>query len=48
MDKKNEFKIDSSVAIIMATSRAMKKVEKGSVYDNLSLEDMRRKLRGEI
>lgn len=46
--EKNEYKIDSTVAIIMSVSRAMKKVDKGSVYDNLSLEDMRKKLRGEI
>jgi len=46
--EKNEYKIDSTVAIIMSVSRAMKKVDKGSVYDGLSLEDMRKKLRGEL
>lgn len=46
--EKTEFKIDAPVSLIMAVSRAMKKKEMGSVYDNLSLEDMRKKLRGEI
>lgn len=46
--EKNEFKIDGPVSLIMAISRAMKKVETGSVYDGLSKEDMRRKLRGEL
>jgi len=34
--------------MIMSVSRAMKHVETGSVYDGLSKEDMRRKLRGEL
>lgn len=46
--EKNEFKIDSSICIVMATSRAMKSVETGSVFDNLSQEDIRKKLRGEL
>jgi phage terminase large subunit-like protein len=46
--EKAEFKIDAPVSLIMATSRAMKKKEIGSVYDGLSLEDMRKKLRGEL
>jgi phage terminase large subunit-like protein len=46
--EKNEFKIDAVVALIMAVSRAMKAVETGSVYDGLSKEDMRKKLRGEL
>jgi len=45
---KNEFKIDGPVAMIMSVSRAMKHVETGSVYDGLSKENMRRKLRGEL
>jgi len=46
--EKNEFKIDGPVAMIMSVSRAMKHVETGSVYDNLSKEDMRKRLRGEL
>jgi phage terminase large subunit-like protein len=46
--EKAEFKIDVCVALIMAVSRAMKAVETGSVYDGLSKEDMRKKLRGEL
>jgi phage terminase large subunit-like protein len=46
--EKAEFKIDGPVSLIMAVSRAMKKKEMGSVYDGLSLDDMRKKLRGEI
>jgi len=46
--EKDSFKIDGPVGLIMAVSRAMKKVDAGSVYDGLSKEDMRKKLRGEI
>jgi phage terminase large subunit-like protein len=46
--EKNEFKINACVALIMAVSRAMKSVETGSVFDGLSQEDIRKKLRGEL
>jgi phage terminase large subunit-like protein len=46
--EKNEFKIDGPVSIIMCVSRAMKHVEARSVYDGLSKEDLKRKLRGEM
>jgi phage terminase large subunit-like protein len=46
--EKNEFKIDFAVALIMAIARAMKSVETGSVFDGLSQEDIRKRLRGEI
>jgi len=46
--ERSEFKIDVVVALIMAVSRAMKSVESGSVFDGLSQEDIRRRLRGEI
>jgi len=45
--EKNEFKIDGVVSLIMAVSRAMKKGDNKSVYDNKSKEDIKKMLLGQ-
>jgi phage terminase large subunit-like protein len=44
--EKNEFKIDGAVSLIMAMSRAMLRAEHGSIYDNMTKEEMIARMTG--